>query len=46
VDLKLSDAGLPPGVTRGVAGDLAWLADIAEKRKPFSAITHCFCRQP
>jgi protease IV len=33
-------------VAPGVADDLAWLADVAERRKPFAANVHCLCTAP
>jgi protease-4 len=45
-DLKLLQTGIPPSAARSVANDLGWLAGIAEKHKPFTAVTHCFCSQP
>ncbi|MDR3479662.1 MAG: signal peptide peptidase SppA [Burkholderiaceae bacterium] len=45
-DWKLAQSGVPPSVARGVAHDLGWLSEIAETRKPFTAVTHCFCAQP
>src|SRR5664279_3203197 len=35
--------GAPPSVVRDASRDLGWVADIAERRKPFAAIVHCFC---
>ncbi|MFI4939734.1 MAG: signal peptide peptidase SppA [Burkholderiales bacterium] len=45
-DLKLQQAGILPMAARSVANDLGWLADIANNHKPFTAVAHCFCRQP
>ena len=33
----------PPQLVRGAARDLGWVADIAERRKPFAAVVHCLC---
>ena len=38
--------GVPPTVAHDVAKDIGWLTDVAEQRKPFTAVTHCFCGQP
>jgi protease-4 len=38
--------GVPPTVAHDVAKDLSWLTDVAQDRKPFAAVTHCFCGQP
>ncbi|MBV8636225.1 MAG: signal peptide peptidase SppA [Burkholderiaceae bacterium] len=46
-DATLAHAtGVPPAVTHDLTKDLGWLTDVAQERKPFSAITHCFCGQP
>ena len=45
-DWKLMQSGIPPSTARAVAHDLGWLSEIAESRKPFTAVTHCFCTQP
>ena len=29
-----------------VAADLGWLAEVAKRRKPFEAMTHCLCSAP
>jgi protease-4 len=42
----LATTGLPPGAAADVAHDLAWLTEISNGRKPFSAITHCLCESP
>jgi len=39
-------SGVPPEVLRGVRHDLAWLADVAERRKPYDAVVHCLCAAP
>jgi protease-4 len=45
------DAGLPAGVLAGgamagVAKDLGWLSEVAQRRAPFAAVTHCLCEAP
>jgi protease-4 len=35
--------GVAPQLVRGAARDLGWVADIAERRKPFTAVVHCLC---
>jgi protease-4 len=45
-DLKLMQSGLPPTAAHQVMHDLSWLNSVAESRKPYSAVTHCFCSQP
>ena len=46
VDAGLTVAGVPAGVAREVRHDLGWLAEVADRRKPFMAITHCLCGEP
>jgi len=46
VKLGLAPVGFPSGALAGAARDMAWLADLTEGRKPFSAITHCLCVTP
>jgi protease-4 len=38
--------GLMPPVAAQMADDMAWLADQAAARKPFSALVHCLCSAP
>jgi protease-4 len=45
-DLKLVPAGIPASAAHEIAGDLSWLADIAERRQAFAAVAHCLCREP
>jgi len=33
-------------VAAGVAQDLGWLAEVAERRQPFAAVAHCLCGAP
>jgi protease-4 len=43
VKLGLLPDGLPAGAAAGVAKDLGWLSEVADKRAPFAAVTHCLC---
>jgi protease IV len=45
-DTRLASSGVPPGVAQTLLRDLGWLAEVAERRKPFMAITHCLCGEP
>lgn len=45
-DLRLLPTGIPPAVALEMANDLSWLADMADGRKAFMAVTHCLCREP
>ena len=38
--------GLLPSVAQRLAGDLSWLAEISEERKPFVTRVHCLCEAP
>ena len=35
--------GVAPQLVRGAARDLGWVAEIAERRRPFAAVVHCLC---
>lgn len=39
----LVGSGLLPPVAQTLAQDLGWLADVAERHKPFAAVVHCLC---
>ena len=39
----LVGSGLLPPVAQTLASDLAWLADLADRHKPFVAVVHCLC---
>jgi protease-4 len=43
-DLALD--ALPAGAMAGVAKDLGWLSQVANRRQPFAAVTHCLCEAP
>jgi protease-4 len=43
-DLTLD--ALPAGAAAGVAKDLGWLSQVASRRQPFAAVTHCLCEVP
>jgi protease-4 len=43
-DLALD--ALPAGAMAGVAKDLGWLSQVANRRQPFAAVTHCLCEVP
>ncbi len=43
-DLTLD--ALPAGAAAGVAKDLGWLSQVASRRQPFAAVTHCLCEAP
>jgi len=38
--------GLPTGAAAAVAKDMAFLSDMADRKKPFAAVTHCMCELP
>jgi protease IV len=35
--------GAAPALVHGAVRDLGWVAEIAERRKPFAAVVHCLC---
>jgi protease-4 len=43
VKLGLIDAAIPAGPVTKVAKDMAFLSELTEQRKPFSAVVHCLC---
>lgn len=45
-DLRLTPARLADGLSGPIRYDLGWLADLANGRKPFAAVTHCLCDSP
>jgi len=38
--------GVLPPLAQTVSRDLGWLADVADRRKPFAATAHCLCDTP
>jgi len=42
----LSASALPDSLAAEVHGDLRWLAEVAGRRKPFTAVVHCLCSAP
>ena len=43
VKLGLIENAIPAGPVNQVAGDMAFLSELTTERKPFAAVTHCFC---
>ncbi|MDQ6639547.1 MAG: signal peptide peptidase SppA, partial [Pseudomonadota bacterium] len=44
LDARIGAAvGSAPQLVHGAARDLGWVAEIAERRKPFAAVVHCLC---
>ena len=39
-------AGIAAPVAQTLTQDLGWLADVAERRKPFATAAHCLCQAP
>ncbi len=46
VDALISPAGVAGGVIQDVRHDLRWLTEATAHGQPFTAITHCLCKQP
>jgi len=42
----LAAAALSTAVGAGITRDLGWLSQVAERRQPFAAVTHCLCEAP
>ena len=43
VKLGLIENAIPAGPVNQVAADMAFLSELTTERKPFTAVTHCFC---
>lgn len=41
--LGLPLAGVAPAPLQSAAAELAWVADVAQRRKPLEALVHCLC---
>jgi protease-4 len=39
-------AVLSDGAAAGIGKDLGWLSQVAQRRQPFAAVTHCLCSAP
>jgi protease-4 len=37
---------LSDGAAAGIGKDLGWLSQVAQRRQPFAAVTHCLCSAP
>ena len=46
VKASLAPTGMPLGAAAETAQELGWLSEVADKRKPFAAVTHCLCESP
>jgi protease-4 len=46
LDLQITPLGVPGQVVQEARAELGWLAELAEGRKPFAALTHCLCKVP
>ena len=38
--------GLAPAVAPEIVHELGWLAEVADRRQPYAAVTHCLCGVP
>ena len=43
LDAHLAGFGVPPAAGRVARQELGWVADIAERKKPFATVVHCLC---
>jgi len=39
-------AGVPPKTVKQMTDDMHWLADMTDRNKAFSVVTHCMCNTP
>lgn len=39
-------AGIPPKTVKELTADMRWLADMTDRNKAFSVVTHCMCNTP
>ncbi|HEX8785426.1 MAG TPA: signal peptide peptidase SppA [Telluria sp.] len=46
IDASLPADALTSGALAGAAKDLGWLSQVAQRREPFAAVTHCLCEAP
>jgi protease-4 len=47
IDARIgASVGIAPQLVHGAARDLGWVAEIAERRRPFAAVVHCLCGEP
>ena len=46
LNIKVLPAGIPPAAMREMSSDMRWLAEMSDRSKAFSVVTHCLCREP
>jgi protease-4 len=46
LNLSPVSSGLPPAAVKQVTTDMRWLADMTDRNKAFSVVTHCMCNIP
>ena len=44
--VDVAGSALSGAATAGIGRDLGWLSDVASRRQPFAAVTHCLCEAP
>ncbi len=42
----MAAAALSTAASAGITRDLGWLSQVAQRRQPFAAVTHCLCEAP
>jgi len=42
----LASSALSGKTVAGIGKELGWLSDVADRRQPFAAVTHCLCELP
>jgi protease-4 len=45
-DMQLTPVAMPGRVVQEARQELGWLVEMTDGRKPFTAITHCLCKEP
>ena len=45
-DMQLTPIAMPGRVVQEARQELGWLVEMTDGRKPFTAITHCLCKEP
>jgi protease-4 len=43
IDAHVAGLGVPPAIGREAQRELGWVAEIAEHKRPFTAVVHCLC---
>jgi protease-4 len=44
--VDVAGSALSGASVAGIGKDLGWLSQVADRRQPFAAVTHCLCEAP